>query len=56
MNLIDLDPAPAKRPDHDERTRQLVALRAASPLMGKAGQHDASDLALFRQADEPRLF
>ena len=55
MNLIDLDPAPAKRPADSERTRQLVALRATSPLMGKAGQHDASDLALFRQADEPTL-
>lgn len=35
---------------------QLMELRAKSPLRGKAGQHDASDLALFRAADEPSLF
>lgn len=55
MNLIDLAPALAKGPAMQERDRQLVALRAASPLQGRAGQHDASDLALFKAMDEPPL-
>ena len=38
-----------------ERERQLIALRAASPMRGRAGQHDASDLGLFRAANEPTL-
>ena len=38
-----------------ERERHIVALRAASPMRGRAGQHDASDLGLFRAANEPRL-
>lgn len=38
-----------------ERERQILALRAASPMRGRAGQHDASDLGLFRAANEPSL-
>lgn len=43
-----------------ERERQELALRAAAPLRGNRHgtmqrQHDASDLALFRAANEPAL-
>lgn len=42
------------------RERQTVELRAVAPLRAPGGrvierQHDASDLALFRAANEPRL-
>lgn len=39
-----------------ERERQLVQLRAVAPLRPvRHRQHDASDLALFRAANEPGL-
>lgn len=43
-----------------ERDRRVVELRSAAPLRGnRAGamlaQHDASDLALFRAANEPAM-
>lgn len=55
MNLIDLPTA--NHQEHARRhERQLVELRSASPLRGKPGQHDASELDLFRAANEPSLF
>lgn len=47
-------------PDELERERQEVQLRTAAPLRQSRRalwreQHDASDLALFRAASEPRL-
>jgi hypothetical protein len=52
-----ITPIPA---DELARERKEVALRLAAPLMqGRAAryrrQHDASDLALFRHANEPGL-
>lgn len=38
-----------------ERERLAIALKTASPLRGRAVQHDASDLGLFRAADEQEL-
>lgn len=32
-----------------------LALKAGSPLRGRADQHDASELGLFRAANEPGL-
>lgn len=43
-------PAQAAKDQH-----QRVALKAASPLRGRTDQHDASDLGLFRAANEPGL-
>lgn len=39
-----------------ERLQLQLGLRAAAPLRGNFAQHDASDLALFRAANEPQLF
>ena len=39
----------------DDAARQILALRAKSPMRAKAEQHDESALALFTHADEPRL-
>lgn len=61
-------PMGLKRPEHDrgdvqwspaqaaDAARQRIALKSNSPLRGKTEQHDASDLSLFRAADEPGLF
>jgi hypothetical protein len=47
-------PAP-KNINAIQRERQLVALRAKSPMRSTAEQHDASGLSLFAHANEPRL-
>jgi hypothetical protein len=56
-----MDFAPATAPTDIERQRAELALRAAAPLKGKRtgqsfAQHDASDLGLFKAANEPSLF
>ena len=56
-----MDFAPATAPTDTERQRAELALRAAAPLKGKrngksCAQHDASDLGLFKAANEPSLF
>lgn len=38
------------------RERQIVALKAASPLRSAAAQHDVDGLALFDQPRQPALF
>lgn len=52
MNLLDQPNVP---PPDIERARKVAQLRAAAPMRGQPGQHDASDLDLFRVANEPRL-
>lgn len=56
-----MDFAPATAPNDTERQRAELALRAAAPLKGNrngktCAQHDASDLDLFKAANEPSLF
>lgn len=56
-----MDFAPATAPIDPERQRAELALRAAAPLTGNRhgkprAQHDASDLELFKAANEPSLF
>lgn len=56
--MIELQDAPADPdPAIAERNRQLVELRAASPLRPAAGRADDVDgLALFDAARQPSLF
>lgn len=56
--MIELHNAPADRdPAIDDRNRQLVELRAASPLRPATGRADDVDgLALFDAARQPSLF
>lgn len=39
----------------DQRARQLMKLRAASPMRSSSPQRDAGDLALFVAGNEPSL-
>lgn len=43
------------RPRDAEKEAQLIRLRLASPNRPNTPQHDASELELFRTANEPRL-
>lgn len=42
-------------PPDAEKEAQLIRLRLSSPQRPVTPQHDASDLELFRTANEPRL-
>lgn len=59
-------PLDLPRPEHDhglalspaqlsDRQAEILRLRSASPLQSILPQHDASDLALFKAADEQEL-
>jgi hypothetical protein len=56
-----MDFKPATPPADAERSRAELALRSKAPLQGNRKgahrpQHDASDLDLFRSANEGSLF
>lgn len=42
--------------DQRDRQAQLLTLRSKAPLRSSADQQDASDLGLFKAANEPTLF